>query len=314
MTKMNQVFKTTQTLATLLTCGSIVATASAAQALTLSVEVENISPDGGTYLTPVWVGFHNGSFDSYNGGLSSQPGLERIAEDGNVSQIMMDFLDNLTYIDNSPAMPASATLPAADAGLAQVGTRVDGTVGAAPFGPGTSVMSIFEVTPDDSNRYFSYASMVLPSNDYYVANGDPFAHSLTDLFTGAVSSISFNIGEPGTVNDAGTEINDFDTSAGNGFFPGLPAGQSGPNVGADEGGVNANVMSPFANFANTPEGFDLSSLDFNNYPEAIATVTISVVDDSPVAQTPESVPEPGTVLALVSVFGLAGLGSRKKNI
>ena len=41
--------------------------------------------------------------------------------------------------------------------------------------------------------------------------------------------------------DAGTEINDFATSAGNGLFPGLGGGQMGPNQGADENGVVTTV-------------------------------------------------------------------------
>ena len=60
-----------------MTVGSVITTASATQALTLKVEVENIAPDRGVALSPVWVGFHDGSFDSYNGGLSSQEGLEQ---------------------------------------------------------------------------------------------------------------------------------------------------------------------------------------------------------------------------------------------
>lgn len=30
------------------------------------VTVENLSPDAGTFLTPAWVGFHNGEFDLYD--------------------------------------------------------------------------------------------------------------------------------------------------------------------------------------------------------------------------------------------------------
>ena len=120
------------------------------------VTITNNSPDGGTFITPVWVGFHDGSFDTYNGGLSSQEGLERLAEDGDTSVISSDFLGGYTYID--PVGPTSARILSAQAGA----DRVDGTVGGAPIAPGDSVSLDLVIDTDGSNRYFSYASMVLP--------------------------------------------------------------------------------------------------------------------------------------------------------
>lgn len=300
---MMNLFKNSKALLTVLTLGSVATTASATQALTLKVEVENLSPLGGVALTPVWVGFHDGSFDSYNGGLSSQRGLEQIAEDGDATTISQDFLNNLTYIDDNgtPGDPSDDI-----SGIFvsnQVGTRVDGSIGGSPIAPGTSVMNLFKITPDDSNRYFSYVSMVLPTSDYYVANGNPLAHSLTTLLTGEETSISFEIGLPGTVDDAGTEINDFDTSAGNGLF-GIPGGQTGGNQGADENGVNTTVNDPFANFLNRPANFeiDFANLDFNDanlYPNGIARVTITRV----------SVPESSTTVGLIAIAALFFLGN-----
>lgn len=289
-----------------LTLSSVATTGAAAQALTLKVEVENLGPMGGVDLTPVWVGFHDGSFDSYNGGLPSERGLEQIAEDGNPMLISQDFLNNLTYVQGGVSGIFSTT---------QVGTRVDGAIGGSPIAPGTSAMTMFEVTPDDANRYFSYASMILPSNDYYVANGNPLAHSLTTLFTGEETSISFEIGLPGTVDDAGTEVNDFATSAGNGRF-GIPGGQTEGNQGANENGVNTTVTAPFANFLNRPANFDtdFANLNFNNetlYPNGIARITISAVPEPP-EQEIETTPEPGTLLGLVSLLGLASFTVRKK--
>ncbi|MGD1804077.1 spondin domain-containing protein [Dapis sp. BLCC M126] len=297
---MTNLFKNSKALLTLVSVSSVITTASVAQALTLKVEVENLGPYGGAALTPVWVGFHDGSFDSYNGGLPSEEGLERIAEDGNTEFISKDFLNNKTYVKDGMSGVFDSN---------QEGTRVDGTIGGAPITAGTKAMSTFDVTADLSNRWFSYVSMVLPSNDYYVANGDPFAFDLMDLFTGNQSQISFNIGRPGTVNDAGTEVNNFSTSAGNGLFPGLPAGQGGPNQGADENGVNANVTDPYANFLNRPDNFDTAfgNLNFNDttlYPNGIASITISV----------ESVPEPSTTVGLIAMVGLFVFGGlRRRN-
>ncbi|MHC4226836.1 MAG: spondin domain-containing protein [Planctomycetota bacterium] len=51
------------------------------------VRIENLGPEGGVYFTPVWMGFHDGSFDLFDpGGLASEA-LERLAEDGDASQL-----------------------------------------------------------------------------------------------------------------------------------------------------------------------------------------------------------------------------------
>ncbi len=238
--------------------------ATGAHAVQVKVTITNNAPAGGVALTPVWVGFHNGSFDTFNSGEAASSELESLAEDGNSAGIAGVF-------------GANGTLAAS--GTAASGTRVQGSIGAAPITAGSTVSSTFNLSGDLDNQYFSYASMVLASSDYFVANGDPFEIDLGSLFATG-NSISFNIGTTGNVNDAGTEINDFTTSAGNGLFPGLPPMQGGPNTGADENGVVHDVINPYAGFLNVPNGYDLSNLDFssyNLYPHGIATVTISTV-------------------------------------
>lgn len=275
------------------------------------VTVTSNAPTGGVALTPVWVGFHDGSFDSYNNGLSSQAGLERLAEDGNFGDVATlgtlagDFAANLTYVDNSGAAPTSATV-----GSSQVGTRVQGAIGTfaggpPPIQPNESASAVFNLATDGSNDLFSYASMILPSNDYYVANGDPFAWNISSVLAGG-GPLSFVIGG-NAVNDAGTEVNDFTTAAPGGpnlpgLFPGvgLPNGQSGPDTGADQNGVNTNVTDPFANFLNAA-GVDTSQFDFTNttlYDNGIATVTITAV------------PEPSS-LALIAL-GVGGFAARRR--
>jgi len=226
-----------------------------AQAVQVKVTIKNNSAANGLAITPVWVGFHNGGFDSYDSGIAASSQLQSLAEDGNSSALAATF-------------GANGSL-----------NRVQGSIGSAPITAGTSASALFDLTGNLDNQYFSYASMVLPSSDYFIANGNPFAHSLEDLFNNG-GSFSFNIGTNGNINDAGTEINDFTTSAGNGLFPGLPPMQGAPNTGADENGVVHNVVNPFAGFLNTPLGFDLTAFDFNSaslYPNGLATVTISAV-------------------------------------
>ncbi len=284
------------------------------QAQQVQVTITNNAPVGGVALTPVWVGFHDGSFDSYNGGLSSQPGLERLAEDGNfgdtstVGTLAYDFANNLTYVDNSSGTAVSATVASS-----QVGTRVQGAIaaqsGPPPIQPNESTSAIFNLASDGSNNLFSYASMILPSNDYYVANGNPFAWDISSVIAGG-GPISFNIAG-NAVNDAGTEVNDFTTAAPGGpnlpgLFPGvgLPNGQGGPDTGVPENGVNTDVTDPFGNFLNA-DGVDISNFDFTNaglYPNGIATITISAV--------PAAVPEPSS-FALIAL-GIGGMVARRR--
>jgi hypothetical protein len=257
----------------------ICTTATNAAPVQLKVMVSNQAPMGGVALTPLWFGFHDGSFDSYNGGEASSPALEALAEDGNVTPIANDF---------------NATL----------GGRQGVVFGDVPplITPGKSGSSLITVDDGGSNQYFSYASMVLASSDYFVANGNPFALDVSSLLNGSVSAISFIIGLSGEVNDAGTEVNDFNTSAGNGLFAGLPVGQTAPGQGVDENGVVTTVINPYANFLNIPAGFDLAALDFNKYPNGIAQVTISAV------------PVPAVLPLAAGGFALLfGMGRLRKN-
>ena len=274
------------------------------RATQIEVTITNTGPSDGVFFTPVWVGFHNGSFDSYDGGAPAAPELERLAEDGNTAPISSVFGGNGTL----EAIPT-----------AQVGTRVQATLGGGPIGSGVSVSETFDLDLASANRYFSYASMVLPSNDYYVANGNPLAHDLSALDGASTgSSISFNIGLPNSVNDAGTEVNFENLGAGTvdesvaglGLLgPGF-IGQSAPDTGTSEGGVNTVVLGdPFTS--------DLLSsfpnLNFNDafaYPNGIANVTLTVLPS-----TSAPVPEPSTlglsILGIATAFGLGKIRKKK---
>ena len=264
----------------------LASTVMSAHASAIKVTITNNAPAGGLALTPFWVGFHNGSFDLFNSGEAASGALQSLAEDGNPSGISASFA-------------ANGTLAAAS--VAPTGTRVQGMVGGAPITPGSSVSAIFNLSGGADNQYFSYASMVLPSSDYFIANGDPFEYDLASLL--ANGPVSFDVGLPGGVNDAGTEINDFTSSAGNGLFAGLPPMQGAPNTGADENGVVHDVLSPYANFLNTPTGYDLSGFDFTSastYPHGLATIEISAV------------PVPAAAWLMGSgLLGLVGVARRK---
>jgi len=212
-----------------------------------------VTNNGEGYLTPVWAGFHDGSFDSFDLGGIASPGIEAIAEDGNTSLLSQSF-------------------------TASTANGVDGVVGGL-VAPSASTTNTFTVSEDGSNNYFSYASMFLLSSDFFIANGDPSAFSIESLLTGLESSLTIDVFN---VYDAGTEINDFSTSAGNGLF-GVVQGQTGPNQGADENGVVTLVEDfglAYALFINA-DGIDTSSFNFANG-EKVATIELTNVSAVPV--------------------------------
>ncbi len=169
----------------------------------VTVTIDNAAPDAGTNLTPLWVGFHNGEFDTYDRGRSVSPGLESLAEDGDNALISQEF---------------------ALSGLGDV----DGTLGDAPLAPNGSVRQTFNVDASEG-RFFNYAAMLLPSNDTFIANGNPLVH---EIFDEAGNFIGADILVTGAqALDAGTEVND-ELPANTAFF-----GQQTPNTGVDENGV-----------------------------------------------------------------------------
>lgn len=173
----------------------------------VTVTFTNDAPATGLFLTPPWVGFHDGTFDTYDQDAPSSPALERIAEDGNAA-------------------------PLSEAFLASGSGFIDGVLNEiGPLAPGSRVSQTFRLNPLDPNhRFFSYTSMVIPSNDAYVANGNPQAHALFDD-AGNFTPLTFTI-QGNAINDAGTEIND-EIPANTAFF-----GQTAPNTGESENGVN----------------------------------------------------------------------------
>lgn len=99
-----------------------------------------------------------------------------------------------------------------------------------PIDPGET--GSFTVTLDASNpnsRYFNFASMILPSNDFFIANGNERAHEIFDAKSNFLGADFTVIGSQ--VLDAGTEVND-EIPANTAFF-----GQSVPNTGTVENGV-----------------------------------------------------------------------------
>ena len=127
-------------------------------AVKLRVKVENLSDTGGVFMTPTWVASHDGSFDFFDMGSAANASLESLAEDGNLSGIQADF-------------------SAADVGTDGVITGGEGVGVGGILDPGE--MAYIDLDIDRfSEQYFSFASMVIPSNDAFVGNDNPYAYRL----------------------------------------------------------------------------------------------------------------------------------------
>ena len=245
----------------------------------VTVTIDNAAPQAGTNLTPLWVGFHNGEFDTYDRARPVSPGLESIAEDGDTALFSQEF---------------------ALSGLGDV----DGTIGSAPIAPGSSVRQTFNVDASEG-RYFNYASMVLPSNDTFIANGNPLVH---EIFDEAGNFIGADILVSGAqALDAGTEVND-ELPANTAFF-----GQQTPNTGVDENGVvqlssgfnpvgSGGILDDprFANADFTAEGYQIARIRVSANPSA----RLAAVLDA--AQEPDGGGDPnasGTSEFILNEFG-----------
>ena len=218
-------------LVPVLACGLALAAPDegAAQPVTVQVTFTNLAPIGGTYVTPVWFGFHDGGFDIADFGQNAAGTfVEALAEDG----VLMPT-PGVSTPTIMPAFTASGRGFAQGALMGPGSTLPDGSPRPmGPIAPGQSVS--MQVTLDPSRlTYFSFGTMVIPSNDFFVANLDPRAHLLFDG-SGAVRPIDFVIAGS-SVLDAGTEPNteSMQTTA---FFPGPNLGQ-----GESEGGTIQNA-------------------------------------------------------------------------
>ena len=189
-------------------------TVSAAPDTRVLLTIENLAPTNGNFLTPHWVGFHDGTFDTYNGGTpadtlpqAGSDAIERLAEDGNTEPIAGVF--GLLAPNG-----VQATVP--------------GPTG--PLAPGEVTQRVFLLDSlSGDHRFFSYASMVIPSNDFWYSNGNPQANEIFDAQGNLVASPFIVTNED--ILDAGTEVND-EIPSNTAFF-----GQQTPNTGVPENGV-----------------------------------------------------------------------------
>ncbi|MDY7003372.1 MAG: spondin domain-containing protein [Cyanobacteriota bacterium] len=215
----------------------------------ITVLVQNVAAgaeaESSILLSPMWVGFQDGGFDLFNPDEAATPGLERLAEDGIIEPTDQFTTTISTEFDNS--------------GVQGIVQRPSG-----PFFQGN--IGVEEFTVDESqDRYFSYASMIVPSNDAFIGNGNPVAFEIFDDsgdFLGADFVVTGD-----RVWDAGTEENDEEPANT------LGLGQEDADTGVDEdetvslhpgfigserigGGAPGNILEarPDADFTTVDDG------------------------------------------------------------
>lgn len=239
---------------TLLPCCLGLLISATTQAAQVKVTVENLAPNMGNLLTPMWVGFHDGGFDIYNQNQPASAGLERLAEDGNTAPLSGEF-------------------------LASGNGTVDGTIPgpSGVFLPGEMAMMLFQMDENAaSSRFFSYASMVIPSNDAFIANGPPQSHEVFDAGGNFVGGSFLVLGSE--VLDAGTEVND--------EIPANTAalGQMAPDTGVPEGGnvmnhggfiPGGNILTAFPGADFTQPGYQVARITLEQIPEPASWLLLS---------------------------------------
>lgn len=241
-----------------------------ANAASVDVTIRNVLLPGGLSATPFWIAAHDGQFDTFNSGGFASSGLETLAETGGTGILSSDFSGS-----------ASGLAGGKDTTIASTNGNAVPT-----FDPGEETTFTFDVGDSSLNQYFSFASMIIPTNDLFVGNGNPTAYQIFDNTGQSTGPLTIQIfGRD--IYDAGTESN--------------------------------NVVNGGAAFLITPGPFEVSTTNpiseiFVSDPSYIASINGSITPVGSISQiiSPDTliaeieiaqIPEPATM----SLMGLSGL-------
>lgn len=165
-----------------LTLGTL--SAAHAKLVQVTVTSESLVAANSVTFAPLNVAFHDGSLDTFNIGQAANAGLISVAELGAGTQWHADV-------------------------ATQVPTAVHGQVGGILL-PGHTASQTFTVDTD-KNTYFSFAGMVVPSNDFFIGNDNAKAYKLFDSM-GHQQLSGFTV-KANEIWDAGSEVFDPATAA-----------------------------------------------------------------------------------------------------
>lgn len=240
-------------------------TASAGMPVEVRVTVENMAPTDSVAFAPLRVGFHNGTFDSFDDGAAATAPIISIAEGGSGA----DWFPAFAAADSTATLGSVLPNPA------------------GPLVPGATGTETFVVDPM-TNPYFSFGSMVVPSNDYFIGNDSATQYQLFDAAGNLqISSITQHGRD---IWDAGSEV---DGAFGAAFLQG-----SSNSDHIDENGT---------------VGFDFADLDVFNGLTTAAGYTFDRqfgADDAVYRISFEIVPAP-TTAALAGIGGIFAMRRRR---
>jgi hypothetical protein len=239
---------------------------SAAATVLVKVTVQNLAPGNSVSFAPLHFGFHNGSFDAFNNGEAANDAIISVAEGGAGDLWLQAF---------ALAEPQA----------------VLGTIGGALL-PGMSRASATFRVNTVENPFFTFASMVIPSNDHFIGNDNPMQYR---LFDAAGNLLLPQIDQAARqIWDAGSEITDPLAAA----F--LVIGDN--DLRTPENGVvrfDFNELEAY-NGLETAAGYIFQSNLFGNTAIYRISFTSSIV------------PEPATWAMLIAGFGLVGVAARRR--
>lgn len=217
----------------------------------ITVQVKSLASVEGVRFSPTWVGFHDGSFDTFDAGTPASSQIEMLAEDGNSSGISGIFTGDKDGLILGPGTPPI-------------------------FMPGDIGSMTFDIDMS-SDVYFSYLAMVVPSNDAFVGNDDPMAIQIVN--NGTFTPITFKV-YGSMVWDAGTEVND-EVPVNTALL-----GQTTPNTGVTEGAnivlhnghmVPGNILAAYPDADFTVPGYEIAEITIIPEPATMSLMAIGAV-------------------------------------
>jgi hypothetical protein len=156
------------------------------------ITFENLSPINSVAFAPLRFGLHNGTFDAFDVGTTATDPIISVAERGN----------GATWFDAFQAADPTAVLGSVVGAGTSPQPVPAGNVGGNFASSGSQTVRI-----DTSvNQFFTFASMVVPSNDLFIGNDNPMQYRILDDAGNLLINEIFQ--SAGQIWDAGSEFAD----------------------------------------------------------------------------------------------------------